>query len=354
LKIIRQLTDELQPGMVINQDIYNRNKVLLLAKGATLSDENIKTIQRLGYSVVSVQKDPGNEKAEFWTRFDEEKYVEFKKTYSDSQEEVTGILKKLNEGEKVDLNEVYQVPQTILKEARSPYNLFIYLSQTEQLDDHTYSHSINVSLICSAICQWMNIDPDTTKDIIVAGLLHDIGKSKIAPEILNKPEQLTPAEWEEMKKHTIYGYRILEEAQAPYNVRIGALFHHERMDGKGYPTGLPGKEIPLTAKIVAVADVYDAMTSKRTYRARVCPFKVIDRLQGDFYTVLDTKILLTFLSRIAECYVGDIVRLSDGRTGQVVLINRLQPSRPMVRTSEGIVNLFEETDIDIEGVVPAE
>ncbi|MCL5056724.1 MAG: HD-GYP domain-containing protein [Actinobacteria bacterium] len=354
MKIIRQLTDELQPGMVINQDIYNRNKVLLLAKGATLSDENIKTIKRLGYSVVSVQKDRGQVETEFWTRFDEEKYEDFQKSYNHSQEEITGILKKINEGEKVNVDKVYEVPHTILKEARSPYNLFIYLSQVEQLDDHTYSHSINVSLICSAICQWMDIDPDNTKDIIVAGLLHDIGKSRINPDILNKPGQLTPVEWEEMKKHTIYGYRILEEAQAPYSVRIGALFHHERMDGKGYPTGLPGREIPLTAKIVAVADVYDAMTSKRTYRAKACPFKVIDRLQSDFYTVLDTKILLIFLSRIAECYVGDIVRLSDGRTGQVAVINRLQPSRPMVRTSEGLVNLFEETGIEIEGIVPAE
>jgi putative nucleotidyltransferase with HDIG domain len=224
----------------------------------------------------------------------------------------------------------------------------------EQLDDHTYSHSINVSLICSAICQWLNLEQEAAKEIIVAGLLHDIGKSRINPDILNKPDKLTPPEWEEMKKHTIYGYRLLEEAQASYNVRIGALFHHERMDGKGYPTGLPGPEIPLTAKIIAVADVYDAMTSKRSYRSRNCPFQVIDKLQSDFYNVLDTQILLTFLSRIAECYVGDMVQLSDGRTGQVVLINRLQPSRPMVRTRDGIINLFEETGINISEIVPTQ
>ncbi|MFZ5645674.1 MAG: HD-GYP domain-containing protein [Bacillota bacterium] len=352
--MIRQLADELQPGMVLNQDIFNRNKVLLLAKGAVLSDENIKTIKRLGYTVISIQKDLGKIETEFWTRYDNEKYTEFKRSYEQSREEVSNMIKNINEGENVDVDKVYSVPESILKEARSPYNLFIYLSHIEQLDNHTYSHSINVSLIASAICQWLDLDAETTKDIIVSGLLHDIGKSRISPDILNKPERLEPGEWEEMKKHTIYGYRILEEANAPYNVRIGALFHHEREDGRGYPTGLPGTEIPLTAKIVAVADVYDAMTSNRAYRERVCPFKVIDKLQSDFYDALDTEILLTFLSRIAECYVGDMVRLSDGRTGQVVVINRLQPSRPMVRTEEGIVNLFEEPGVDITDILPAE
>lgn len=354
MKIIRQLADELQPGMVLNQDIYNRNKVLLLAKGAILNEDSIKTIKRLGYTVVSVQKNQGKVETEFWTRFDEEKYQEFQKTYTDTYEEFGGMIKRIDQGEKVEVEKIYQVPNNILSDVKSPYNLFIYLSQVEQLDDHTYTHSINVSLICSAICQWLKIDPEAAKEIIVAGLLHDIGKSRISSDILNKPDKLTPEEWEEMKKHTIYGYRLLEEAQASYNVRIGALFHHERMDGKGYPTGLPGKEIPLTAKIIAVADVYDAMTSKRSYRTRTCPFQVIEKLQSDFYNVLDTEILLTFLARIAECYVGDMVRLSDDRVGQVVLINRLQPSRPMVRTSDGIVNLFEERDIDISEIVPVE
>ncbi|MHB8122570.1 MAG: HD-GYP domain-containing protein, partial [Desulfuromonadaceae bacterium] len=335
-------------------DIYNRDKVLLLAKGAVLGDDNIKTIKRLGYSIVSVQKAKGKIEADFWKRFDEEKFEGFQKTYVESQEEVTSLVKKIGNGQNINVEEIYKVPGSILQEVRSPYNMFLYLSQVEQLDDHTYTHSINVSLICSAICEWLSLEPEISKGIIVSGLLHDIGKSRIDPEILNKPGNLNPEEWQEMQKHTIYGYRILEEANYPYNVRIGALFHHEREDGHGYPTGLPGAEIPLTAKIVAVADVYDAMTSKRSYRTRTCPFKVIEKLQSEFYSVLDTEILLAFLSRIAECYVGDMVRLSDGRTGQIVVINRLQPSRPMVRTTDSIINLLEESGVDIQEILPAQ
>lgn len=348
---ISRLTDELKPGMTLGQDIYNKNRVLLLARGAVLNEDNIKTIKRLGYTKVSILKPPPSKMPEYWNRVDEKKLEEFRKTYEESGEEVAGLIKCIGAGQQVDIDQVYQVSGSVLQEVKSPYNLFPFLSQVEELDIHTYGHSINVSLICNAICQWLELEAEASKDIVAAGLLHDIGKRRLNPDILYKT-QLTYKELEEFKSHTTYGFKILEETNAPEVVRLGALLHHEREDGSGYPRGLTDDRIPLVAKIIAVADAYDTMTFNQSKGSKVCPFRVLDQLQNDYLGLLDTKILITFLARTAECYVGEMVRLSDGRRGQIVVINRSRPSRPMVRTDNEIVDLSKLPEIEVESILP--
>jgi len=343
------LTTELKPGMRLDQDIYNREKVLLLAKGAVLTEDNIKTLKRLGYIRVSIQKPSTS--ADYWNRIDEKKLNEFKKTYEESGEEVVELIKCIGDGQQVNTEKAFQVTGSILKECGSSYNLFPYMSQVKELDYHTSGHSINVSLICGAVCQWLAIEEEIKKDIVVAGLLHDIGKSRLNPDILYK-SQLTIKDEEDFKKHTTLGLQILENTGAPEVVRLGALLHHEREDGSGYPRGLKGNDIPLVAKIIAMADVYDNMSFTQSRGSKPCPFKVLEKLQTEFLGVLDTRVLTTFLARTAECYVGEIVRLSDGRTGQVVVINRLFPSRPMVRSNDQIIDLSLNPEIQIESILP--
>lgn len=346
---ISRLTDELQPGMTLDQNIYNRDKVLLLVKGAVLTEETIKAIKRLGYTKVEIKKP--SDKPAYWNRIDGEKLMEFKKSYLESGDEIVELVKRIGEGRQVNIEEAYQVPGAILREVSSPFNLFPFLSQVEELDNHTHGHSINVSLISGALCHWLDLDADASRDIIVAGLLHDIGKSRLNPDILYKA-QLTYKELQEYQDHTTYGHRMLEEANAPGVVSQAALFHHERGDGSGYPRGLKGDQIPLAAKIVAVADVFDTMTFNLSKGSKVCPFKVFERLQHEYISLLETGILIKFLARTAECYVGEMVRLNDGRTGQVVVINRSHPSRPMVRTENGLVDLETIPEIEIEAILP--
>ncbi len=350
---LERIANELQPGMILDQDIYTRDKVLLLAKGSVINEENIRTIKRLGYKHISVKpKEQAAVDFSFWHHIDESEFRQFESAYSGSRDELNTIMKNIGSGQLVDVEQAYRIPGALLDEAGSPYNLFAYLNNVSQVDDYTYGHCVNVSVLCSVICKWLAMDEATSKDIVTAGLLHDLGKCNISPEILNKPGKLTPEEWEEIKKHTIYGYRMLEMAKAPYNIRVGALMHHEREDGSGYPTGLRGEQIPLIAKIIAIADVYDAMTSNRPHREKICPFKVLDQFQHDFFNLLDTKMLMTFLNRVADCYVGEMVRLSDGRTGQVVVINPAYPARPMVRDRSGVINLVNEKGIEIVDILP--
>lgn len=353
---LHRLTDELQPGSMLNQDVYSRDKVLLLSKGSILTKENIRTIKRLGYKEINVLKVNTRQnitrvKRALWNHIDKTKLMQFQKSYNQSAEEIIELIKYISDGHNVDVEKAYQIPKLILQDVGTPSNLFAYLNQIELLDNHTYGHCINVSLICSAICQWLNLQKDIAKGIIVSGLLHDIGKRYIDEKILNKPSLLTLDEWEKIKIHTIWGYRILKNANAPNMACMGALFHHEREDGNGYPLGLTGSRIPLTSKIIAVADVYDAMTSHRPYRSKICPFKVIEELKHEFFNSLDLKILIPFLIRVAECYVGETVRLSDGRVGQIAVINASHPAQPLIHTDDGVINLINEAGVEIEAIL---
>jgi HD-GYP domain-containing protein (c-di-GMP phosphodiesterase class II) len=350
---LERIADELQPGMILDQDIYNKNKVLLLARGSVINEENIRTIKRLGYARVSIrQKEQEDVNFSYWDHIDETKFNQFEETYYVSKNELKAIMKDIGSGKQLDLEQVYKIPGAIMEEAGSPYNLLTFLNNVSHIDGYTYGHCINVSVLCNVFCNWLKLDANTRKNIVAAGLLHDLGKCNIKTEVLDKPGKLTPEEWEEMKMHTVYGYRLLEMAKAPHDVRLGALMHHEREDGSGYPTGLKGDQIPLIARIIAITDVYDAMTSKRPHRERVCPFQVIDQFQHNFFNLLDTKLLMLFLNRVADCYVGALVRLSDGRTGQVVVINTAYPARPMIRNMGGIINLVNEKGVEIVDILP--
>jgi uncharacterized domain HDIG len=269
---LQRIADELQPGMTLDQDIYTRDKVLLLSKGSVINEEHIRTIKRLGYSSVSVkQKDSDTGEFSYWHHVDEIKFHQFEQSYTESKNELRDVIKSVGDGRQLDLERVHSIPEMLLKQVGTPYDLFAFLNNSRQIDDYTYSHCVNVSVLCSVLCKWLQLDENTSKEIVTAALLHDLGKFHISPKILNKPEKLTADEWEEMKKHTVYGYRQLETAKAPYNIRVGALMHHEREDGSGYPTGLKGGQIPLIAKIIAIADVYDAMTSRRPHREKNLP-----------------------------------------------------------------------------------
>ena len=124
--------------------------------------------------------------------------------------------------------------------------------------------------------------------------------------------------------------------------------HHERYDGTGYPNHLVGKEIDDMAAIVAIADVYDAMTAARVYRGPVCPFRVIELYESEGFQKYDVEYLMTFLENVVNTYIRNRCRLSDGREGDIIYINRYKLSRPIVQCGTEYVNLSEYPDLTIE------
>lgn len=197
-------------------------------------------------------------------------------------------------------------------------------------DEYTFKHSVDVATMAMVIAKKHGLEESMIQEIGVAGLLHDVGKSKIPNEVLNKPARLTDEEFMLMKKHATFGYQILKEKNA-FNDRIllGVLQHHEKINGKGYPMGVPGEKIHLYARIIAIADIYDALVTERPYKTGFSKRDAIEMIMA-MTGELDINVMKSFLGSIILYPVDSIVTLSNGEKAKVVSNNEQYPLRPTV------------------------
>lgn len=215
--------------------------------------------------------------------------------------------------------------------SKTSLEIFDMIHGIRSVDDTVYAHSLNVALISRAIGKWLHFSRNDLDTLTLAGLLHDIGKTQVPDEILNKQGKLTEEEFHIIRNHTLLGYKLLEPTALDVRIKLAALQHHERYDGSGYPQGLPGDEIDDFASIVAIADVYDAMTAARAYRAPLCAFQVISAFEEEGFQKYNPQIIVTFLRRVANCYNNSRILLSNGVSGYVIFINDKKLSRPMIK-----------------------
>lgn len=246
----------------------------------------------------------------------------------------------------VSMEEMLKNCESLFK-SKTTIELLNMLSNMRNLEDPIYSHSLNVGLISRVIGKWLKMPLEEVNLLTLAGLLHDIGKTQIPAEILNKPGKYTDEEYAIMKTHPTHGKKILNDKGFDPRILYAALQHHERCDGSGYPRGLEEDEIDDFACIVAIADVYDAMTSARAHRDPLCSFQVISEFEAEGLHKFKTKYILTFLEHIANTYNNSRVMLNDAKTGRVVYINKSSLSRPVVQLDSGeIINLADSTYSD--------
>lgn len=172
-------------------------------------------------------------------------------------------------------------------------------------DKYTREHSIRVAEYSKIIAEEMGWSKDEIDKIYKTALLHDIGKVGVSAEILNKPGRLTAEEYNRMKEHTVIGGKLLKRIQLLSYAAPGAEFHHERYDGKGYPSGLSGNEIPVEARIIAVADAFDAMNSDRIYRKKLEKEQILDELKSGRGTHFDPDIIDAFLEKAEKILYED-------------------------------------------------
>lgn len=234
----------------------------------------------------------------------------------------------------------------------------INLVRLKQADDYTYLHSVAVCAMMIALARQLGLPDQEVRDCGMAGLLHDLGKVAIAPEILNKPGKLTDDEFEQIKRHPVAGFEALAGwPDVPEIARDVCLHHHERYDGKGYPHGLAGEQISLHARMGAVCDVYDAITSNRPYKAGWCPAESLRRMaqwakEGHF----DPASFAAFVKCVGIYPVGTLLRLKSDRLG-VVVDNSKSLLKPIVRVFFSAKSMGyiapEEVDLSLPGLPEA-
>ena len=257
----------------------------------------------------------------------------------------------LSDGGTVNKEELLSKTISLVSPKQTTLDVFDMLHNMRQVNDSTYAHSLNVAIISRIIGKWLHFSNEELDTLTLAGLLHDIGKTKIPGEVLNKDGKLTDEEFQMIRNHPKYGYDILKSQPLNSHIKKAALMHHERCDGSGYPMGLTMEEIDDYALIIAIADVYDAMTAARSYRAPLCPFEVIAEFEKDGLQKYKPKYILTFLENIANAYQNNRVMLSDGTSARIVLLNHRRLSKPLVQLDDGACIDLEKSPLYIKAII---
>ncbi|MDD7403284.1 MAG: HD-GYP domain-containing protein [Butyribacter sp.] len=375
MKTKKVLTPNLKPGMVSSEAAYTFTNHLVIQSNTTLTPEIIDKLKYYAIKSIKVyvtEEEEGlaeqgvpvqEEKTDadfglnlegptYFERIQQtEHFMEFKENFTSSvsnfKEQLNDIVVK-NSSDVVD--DMLAEVDSILARTRNPLHLLDMMQCLRGFDDMTYMHSMNVALICNVIGSWVGLPEDEMRVLIVSGLLHDIGKLKIPQEIITKPGKLTDEEFEMIRSHPKLGYDILRSKDLDNRIKLAALQHHERYNGSGYPRQLTGPEISNFSSIVAIADVYDAMTSNRAYRKGICPFTVIATLEKE-KDLYEPSLLYLFMKRTIEAYVNTEVLLSNGERGKVVLLNQNLLSRPVVITDNKTYDLSRDFSVEISALI---
>lgn len=392
----------LVPGMVTAEDVYDKGKKLILPKGLTLTDKAIMRLESydiksvriedpVGIEVEDLDDIPPVDEADILSMIEQRleegeneepepknpfapvvevhefeepshhekiqadpKFKAFKKGFSRNVTALKGQLNDIVErNSPINVDNMLAPTMALLSaEENNTFGVFDMLHNMRQFDDLTFTHSMNVALICNVFAKWLGMTQEEAKLATACGMLHDIGKLKIEDSIIKKPDKLTDSEYARIKLHPIEGYKILQHQNINEHIKNSALMHHEKCDGTGYPLKLPADKIDYYAKLVAIADVYDAMTSARVYRGALCPFKVIEIFEQEGLHKYDVVLIMTFLENVINTYIDNRVQLSDGRIGVVKWIDKNNLSKPMIQLSDqSFVELAKYRDLKIERIL---
>lgn len=357
----RVKTTLLMPGMVIAKDVHNASNILVMGKNTVLTDDSITKLAfhsiysvYIKEEVVEAPKKPTYERTYTPSKIKETKeFKVFKENYDREVEQLEVTFNDIItlQSKKIGISELCQKATSMLDDTRGGIHVFDILHNMRDYDDSTFNHSMNVALICNVFADWMHMSGMEKEIATVAGLLHDIGKLRIPEQIVKKAARLTDEEYDVIKTHPMEGYNILFESRFISSVQNAALMHHERYDGTGYPLGLKGNQIDKYAKMVAIADVYDAMTAARVYRGALCPFKVIEMFESEGLSMFDPEYLLVFMENIVQTYIKNWVRLSNGKEGEIVMLNKQKLSRPVILCGTEFINLADHPEISIEEIL---
>lgn len=321
------------PGSIIAEDVYGTDGVLLIKKGSMFREHYIPRFIDAGVQEIFVEEN-GSMTPETVSTIRKSLNIQdviHDKTRAHAQNQIKKTMMKFKAVSSSDIQKIGQMVEDMIEQLLDKKDFVFALSQLRSVDDYTYQHSVNVGVLALIIGIDLNLTKEQLKHLGMGAILHDIGKIMVPEEIIKKPAKLTSDEFMEVKKHTEYGYDILIQTNIQEEAALIALHHHEKYDGTGYNRGLRNTKIPLYARIVAVADVYDAMSNDRVYQRKSSPDKVFREIthQGDKH--FDTQIMETFARHINIYPTGTGIILNSGHRGIVLYQNKLYPESPIVR-----------------------
>ncbi|MFG6328840.1 MAG: HD domain-containing protein [Lachnospiraceae bacterium] len=383
----RILTTKARVDMVTSEDVYTTDNQLIIPKGTVLTEDIIAALK--DHSVFAIRVDTGGDggtpvlldeqgqetMAEGTSGEDlatepgileipeddgipntseTKEFREFESSFMESVDDLKNVFNSVvMKNEEIDTSLLLSDVKQVVSKGRNSFHILDMLHCMRGYDDVTYVHCMNVALLSNLIGRtvYPEISHEELEVLTLSGLLCDIGKILVPEEVINKSGRLTLPEYNIAKTHVFHGNNILKGLNLDPRIAEVAMRHHERCDGSGYPGGFRGDQIEEFARIVAIADTYDAMTTDRPYRPAICPFEVIHMFEREGLVKYDVKFLLQFLEKAAHAYVNTKVKLSTGETGRVIMINRKELSKPVVKVGNKYYDLSTETSIRIKSII---
>jgi HD-GYP domain-containing protein (c-di-GMP phosphodiesterase class II) len=316
--------DDLQGNMQLANNIYSAEGNILLAEGTYLTNQFIEKLKSFGVSTLYVTD-------QFIGKLEVDELVKTQ-TKNEATKITKEIMTGIRKGGTLTGNKIHKVVDDLLEELLFHDNLALSLVEIRVMNDYHFSHNVAVCVLSLMTGITLNYNDSKLKLLGTGAILHDIGKAKIPLRILNKKSKLTAEEYAVIKKHSQKGYDLLKECKdINYLSAYIAWQHHERIDGSGYPFGLKGHEIHEFSRIVALADIYDAMSTDRIYRKRFLPHQVIEYIRDQGQTKFDPELSVIFLQNIAPFPIGSVVLLSSGEKGVVMKVTKDFLARPVVK-----------------------
>ncbi|SHF01177.1 HD-GYP domain, c-di-GMP phosphodiesterase class II (or its inactivated variant) [Marinitoga hydrogenitolerans DSM 16785] len=346
---------KVKPGMILAMDIKNFEDKILFKKGTVLDNNKIKIIKENGIFRIPVNipekeqhiqisiKEAAHAHSFISEELLEKSFNMVKNLFNDLMD--TGI---------VDVDEATNIASNLTKEMQKNFSdkLYVPLKKLKNYDEYLYSHSLNVMILGALIGLEEGISDDELIELALSGLLHDIGKTKIPLEILNAPRKLSSQEFELVKNHVLYAKEILETSKiSDKKVIEGALEHHERYDGTGYIFKKKGNDISYYGRILAISDVYDALTSTRCYKEPWTPYKTLSYILSHVNKHFDPQLTQNLVNALGLFPPGMEVILSDGSKGIIIATNRSNKMKPIIKINDNIVDLTEEKTLRIIKIV---
>lgn len=331
---------EIEPGMVLGKAVEVQGNTLYPA-GTTIDSAVIGQLANYNIQQVMV-------KDEADLRF-HERFQDFEQQYTQCLNRCKGaMLSFLGTKQRIQDDVLIQIYNDAYEKISTGSELLNFLYHMMPGEDElTYVQCLNSALLAGTFADWLSMNEEDKRILILCGFYYDIGKWTLPFDILWKPGKLTDEEFKRVKTHPVIGYNLVRYLDINEHVKNAVIMHHEKIDGSGYPYHMKGNNIDIFARYIAIIDTYIAMASARTYREAFTPLQILGNFEKNLEQY-DVELLMPLMKRIADAQTGSAVQLSDGSIWEVLIINQNKTSRPILRNDKDeLLDLSKRSDLEI-------
>ena len=341
--MIELATKRLKPGMVAAQSVFNSSGANYITRGVTLTQQYIDRLRQLGVEGIHVTSTDAQ------AQLPPPEDILSEKTRAFAVKRVYDVFEQVTRTGTFDLDPLSQASAAIINDIMERRGNLVQLTEIRLHDMYTFAHCVNVAMLCSMQGVLLGMNEKELSELTMGGLLHDLGKLVVPPEILNKPGRLTDEEFAVIKKHPAAGAEKILKLNVPNVDRLAivARLHHEKMDGTGYPNGRTSKTIHRYGRIGAIADVYDALTSSRPYKKAYTPAIAYNIMVHCSPGQFDEDLLKLFFSNVAIYPIGTVLKMSLGY-GIVKSVEFGKTERPCVVVFADKAGHLNETPVQVD------